>query len=57
MIVDAHHHLWDPARRVYPWMTGAFAKLRVRRDIAALRAVAESAGVTATVAVQAADLT
>jgi L-fuconolactonase len=20
MIVDAHHHLWDPARREYPWM-------------------------------------
>lgn len=22
MIIDAHHHLWDPARRVYPWMSG-----------------------------------
>lgn len=21
MIVDAHHHLWDPSRRDYPWMT------------------------------------
>ena len=20
-VVDAHHHLWDPARAVYPWMT------------------------------------
>lgn len=54
MIVDAHHHLWDPARREYPWMTGPFAKLRERRDVEALRAVAEPAGVTATVAVQAA---
>lgn len=54
MIVDAHHHLWDPARRAYPWMTGAFAKLRQRRDVAALREVAEPEGVTATVAVQAA---
>jgi L-fuconolactonase len=23
MIVDAHHHLWDPTRRNYPWMSGA----------------------------------
>jgi L-fuconolactonase len=22
MIVDAHHHLWDPTRRDYPWMVG-----------------------------------
>jgi len=29
MIVDAHHHLWDPARREYPWMQGdALAPLR-----------------------------
>jgi L-fuconolactonase len=29
MIVDAHHHLWDPARRDYPWMAGpALAPLR-----------------------------
>lgn len=22
MIIDAHHHLWDPARRTYGWLTG-----------------------------------
>jgi len=22
VIVDAHHHFWDPERRAYPWMTG-----------------------------------
>jgi len=54
VIVDAHHHLWDPARREYPWMTGPFRRLAERRDVAALRAVAGPAGVTATVAVQAA---
>src|SRR3954447_16082899 len=54
VIVDAHHHLWDPGRREYPWMTGAFARLKVRRDAEALRTVAGPAGVTATVAVQAA---
>jgi L-fuconolactonase len=53
VIVDAHHHLWDPARRQYPWMTGRFTALDERRDVAALQAVAEPAGVTATVAVQA----
>jgi len=54
VIVDAHHHLWDPARRDYPWMTGPAAALRRRHGVAELRAVAEPAGVTATVAVQAA---
>ena len=29
MIIDAHHHLWDPTRREYPWMDGeALAPLR-----------------------------
>jgi L-fuconolactonase len=29
MIVDAHHHLWNPADRDYPWMAGeALAPLR-----------------------------
>ena len=53
-IVDAHHHLWDPARRQYPWMTGPAAPLRRRYGVEDLRAVAAAAGVTATVAVQAA---
>jgi predicted TIM-barrel fold metal-dependent hydrolase len=22
-IVDAHHHFWDPARKPYPWLSGA----------------------------------
>src|SRR5215211_5881766 len=22
--IDAHHHLWDPVRRAYPWMDGRF---------------------------------
>ena len=53
-IVDAHHHLWDPARRAYPWMTGAAAPLRRRYGLDELRAVTAPAAVTATVAVQAA---
>jgi L-fuconolactonase len=26
--VDAHHHLWDPARRAYPWMDESCAPIR-----------------------------
>ena len=29
MIIDAHHHLWDPAQHEYPWLDGdALAPLR-----------------------------
>ena len=54
MIVDAHHHLWDPARRDYPWMTGDAAALRRPIGLDDLRATVEPLGVVATVAVQAA---
>ena len=30
MIVDAHHHLWDPARADYPWLTDELAAIRRR---------------------------
>ncbi|HYH89329.1 MAG TPA: amidohydrolase family protein [Solirubrobacteraceae bacterium] len=55
MIVDAHHHLWDPARRDYPWMTGDAAALRRPIGLGDLRAAVEPLGVGATVAVQAAS--
>jgi L-fucono-1,5-lactonase len=51
-ILDAHHHLWDPARRQYPWMTGAaLDPIRHAYTVDDLRA---SAGpeVSATVLVQ-----
>jgi L-fuconolactonase len=54
VILDAHHHLWDPRRHEYPWMTGAAARLREPRVLDDLRAVTAPAGVSATVAVQAA---
>jgi L-fuconolactonase len=28
--VDSHHHLWDPARRDYPWMGAELAAIRRR---------------------------
>ena len=42
MIVDAHHHLWDPARREYPWMQGdALAPLRRPYALSDLREVTD----------------
>ena len=53
MKIDAHHHLWDPARRQYPWMAGpALEPIRRRYDLADLRAETAAAGVSATVLVQ-----
>lgn len=52
MIVDAHHHLWDPARREYPWMAGdALDPIRRAYTVDDLR-VAAGAEVRATVLVQ-----
>ncbi|MEU0533765.1 amidohydrolase family protein [Amycolatopsis tolypomycina] len=52
-MIDAHHHLWDPARREYPWLAGT-AMDPIRRPYTAddLRAVTKAAGVHATVLVQ-----
>ncbi|HET9143291.1 amidohydrolase family protein [Actinophytocola sp.] len=49
-MVDAHHHLWDPARRDYPWMSGLTALQRPYTE-ADLRAAA-GPEVAATVLVQ-----
>jgi L-fuconolactonase len=52
MIVDAHHHLWDPARGEYPWMTGRYAPLRREYTAADLLPELTAHGVPATVVVQ-----
>ena len=52
MIVDAHHHLWDPARRDYPWMAGSsLAPIRRRYTLHDLR-LTIGPSVTATILVQ-----
>jgi L-fuconolactonase len=53
-IVDAHHHVWDPAVRAQPWLDTdeALAPLRRKFTAADLARVAGEAGVTATVVVQ-----
>lgn len=52
-IIDAHHHLWDPAVREYPWLAGeALAPIRRRYDVAELRRNTEASQVDGTVLVQ-----
>jgi len=52
MIVDAHHHLWDPTRREYPWMAGeALTPIRRPYTVDDLRTAA-GPEITATVLVQ-----
>jgi len=51
--VDAHHHLWDPSVRPYPWMTGEAAALARPRGLDDLRDAVTGTDVTATVVVQA----
>jgi predicted TIM-barrel fold metal-dependent hydrolase len=31
MIVDAHHHFWDPATADYAWLTDDLAAIRRRK--------------------------
>jgi L-fuconolactonase len=52
MIVDAHHHLWDPDRADYPWLTDELAPIRRAFGASDLAPLLESAGIEATVLVQ-----
>ena len=45
MIVDAHHHLWDPGRADYPWLTDELAPIRRAFGPADLAPLLESGGV------------
>jgi L-fuconolactonase len=53
-IVDAHHHVWDPAVRAQPWLHTDEALAPLRRKFVAtdLAGIAAEAGVTSTVVVQ-----
>jgi L-fucono-1,5-lactonase len=50
--VDAHHHLWDPTRRSYPWMGQALAPIRRPFTAGDLDAAAGPHGFEQTVLVQ-----
>ncbi|QKS21964.1 amidohydrolase family protein [Curtobacterium sp. Csp1] len=53
-MIDAHHHLWDPSDRPYPWMDDSVAPLRRRFDTDDLSALTRAAGIDRTIVVQAA---
>jgi len=52
MVVDAHHHLWDPALRDYPWMGDELAAIRRRFDAGDLKPLLDGNGIDRTVVVQ-----
>jgi len=52
LVIDAHHHLWDPARADYPWLTGALAPIRRRFGPDDLAPQLVTAGVDRTILVQ-----
>jgi len=51
VIVDAHHHLWDPAARRHAWLDN-LPRIRRPFTLADYRAAAAAEGVTASVLVQ-----
>ena len=52
MIVDAHHHFWDPAAASYPWLTDELQVLRRRFGPEDLAPELSATGVEATIVVQ-----
>ncbi|HMJ40340.1 MAG TPA: amidohydrolase family protein, partial [Verrucomicrobiae bacterium] len=52
MVVDAHHHLWDPAHREYPWMGDELAAIRRRFDAGDLKPLLDANRIDRTVVVQ-----
>ena len=54
-VVDAHHHLWDPARAEYPWLGAAMGELNRTVRFEEFAPALERAGITQTVLVEASD--
>jgi len=52
VVVDAHHHFWDPAKASYPWMTDALAPIRRRFGPEDLEPLLAANGIDRTVLVQ-----
>ena len=52
MIVDAHHHFWDPAEADYPWLTDELAVIRRPFAPDDLAPELAAAGIQATILVQ-----
>ena len=52
-VIDAHHHLWDPTRAHYPWMTESLASIIRPFGVDDLAPLLAAAGVDGTIVVQA----
>jgi L-fuconolactonase len=52
VIVDAHHHFWDPARAEYPFLTDDLAAIRRSFGPADLAPLLAAAGIDGTILVQ-----
>jgi L-fuconolactonase len=52
VIVDAHHHFWDPAAADYPWLTDELAEIRRPFGPSDLAPLVAASGIDATVLVQ-----
>jgi L-fucono-1,5-lactonase len=52
VIVDAHHHFWDPARRTYPWMSAELESIRRPFGPEDLKPLLDDNGVDKTILVQ-----
>ena len=52
VIVDAHHHFWDPAGADYPWLTDELAAIRRPFGPTTSRRCSTAAGIDATILVQ-----
>src|SRR6266513_1607746 len=52
VVIDAHHHFWDPAKASYPWMTEALAPIRRRFGPEDLQPLLAANGIDRTILVQ-----
>jgi L-fuconolactonase len=52
-VIDAHHHLWDPALADYQWMTDAVTPIIRRFGVDDLAPMLEEVGIDGTIVVQA----
>lgn len=55
LTIDAHHHLWDPAARSYPWLAAAAPEINRAFSFEDLAPILQRQHVDGTVLVQAAD--
>ena len=51
-VIDAHHHLWDPSRATYPWLTDDLAAIRRAFTVDDLSPLLRQAGIDGSVVVQ-----